>query len=494
MSGLRAALAAELVRGRRTSGAWLWLVGAAISLWGYGNWRLIGGEKSWQALMGWHVIYATGLCLPVAALASAMTMRRERAARSGGTDWRPVGQAQVRAARLIVLLGQHLGLILGLVLPPLVLGALLHDLGPVPVRQVAATAALLWLAAAVWIVLGHLLAERIGLFPSVAVAFVWQIVATIHAERGSWWMEPWTWSVRPILPVLGVHGNGVPATPGEAVLAISPWPAVGLSLALLALLSVLAVLVPAPRPRPRRRRVDSQQGAQQGTQQGTQQAAVQGSVQGPVPRRRPAPLRAMVPVVWTRASWAAVVSAVLFVVATRLVWNANYTRGLVGLLVVPCLGCLLACLAVQGLQPSLRSILTRTSATRHALVAVVLTAVPFAAVVLLGAALSGQGAAAVASVGLTFGLASLVLSMALAVRFSSGAAAMVTLVGLVLSVVMGGSVLAEAPLLWLLGPWSWAYSANTPGRMVVAVLLSVALTALSAAGLVRALKGSAARS
>lgn len=484
MKGLRGALAAELVRSRRTAGAWLWLVGVVISLWEYGSWRLVSGQNSWQALMSWHVIYATGLCLPVAALASAMTLRRERASRSGGTDWRPVGLAQVRATRLLVLLGQHLGLVVGLVAPAVLLGVVFNDFGPVPLRQIAATVALLWLAAAVWIVLGHLLAERIGLFPTVGIAFVWQIVATVHAERDRWWMEPWTWSVRPILPVLGVHGNGVPARPGEAVLHISPWPAIGLSLALFILLAVAMVRVPAPAPR-------RQRGAGTG-QHGAQQAAV--AAQQPVVRRRPAPVRAMVPVIWGRGFWASVVAAALLVGATRMVWNANYTRGLVGLLVVPCLGCLLACLAAQGLQPALRSSLTRTSAARHATIAVLLTSVPFAGVVLFGAALSGQGAIAVASVGLSFGLACLVMSMALAVRFSSGAAVMTTLVGLVLSIVMGGSALAQAPLLWLLGPWSWAYSANTPGRMVVAATVSVVLAVLCAIGLVRAVQGSAARS
>lgn len=86
---------------------------------------------------------------------------------------------------------------------------------------------------------------------------------------------------------------------------------------------------------------------------------------------------------------------------------------------------------------------------------------------------SGPRAAQIMVTGSVLGSVLLLANLWLATRFGPAAAIGVTLIGLVLSLIFGASQYATSNL-WLLGPWLWAYSADTWTRTLTAGLTSIA--------------------
>ena len=103
-------LRAELIRSRRTF-TWrsvlvtvllaAWAINLARILLGAG---LVSDSGRWAGnVLAWLSFYPTATALPVGALVGAMHEWREQRVRGGGTWWRAVPQAQVLAARCLVI-------------------------------------------------------------------------------------------------------------------------------------------------------------------------------------------------------------------------------------------------------------------------------------------------------------------------------------------------------------------------------------------------------
>ena len=511
--GLRSAVAAELVRARHSASSRFAAVGLGVSvLQGLGWWLVATSPmRDWFGLFGWQSLYATALLAPLVALLAASTVARESGAREGGTWARPLSPRTGLIARVLVLAWQNLLLQAALTLPMLLFG-LAGGLTDPPVGRFVTLWVVQWATSLLPLVLGFLLARRIGMIATVALAVTWQLVGTIAAERASWWAQPWTWGVRAVIPVLGIHQNAVRLEPGAPQWQWSPWwptlAGLALTVVVVALAAARATVTSSRRAsgvrRPRRHvvpQVDAPTGAAVSSSEGSAVAAPgdEAVVAAASPRRTrhgvpaapvtrgPARLLAAQWTVLRRTAVPPLLGlSLVAVVAVGLVWNAAYVTGFATWLLVPfgasVLGALSWAANADGWRvAALRAPIGRLAGAMLLTDAGILAGV--VAVTTLVAGLSrGPGVAPAFPVLLFLvGLLTLTLSLWLSTRFGTGAALGVTLVLLVVSLVVGGSWFSETGL-WVVGVLAWPLTADTPGRFSVAVpgaLLLLSSTSLA---------------
>ncbi|MDU0349004.1 hypothetical protein [Actinomyces sp. MRS3W] len=243
--GARAVLMAELWRNHRTA---TWGVPVAVVV--FTLHALMVAHASHTAsgwndgVLPWLNPYPAAFALPMGALTGAMLAWRERRHRAGGTAWRATSPTLTAVARVVVLAASALVSQL-LLLAPVVVDALVRGAGFGPWQQYLLFVLAMWVAvtgASVWgLALGQWLGgAAVGLAP--AFALVWSAAGAVQAETPTWWMRPWTWAIRPTLPLLEVHGNGVALETGSPVWDYPVAPSV-LGSALLCLAGVGVVLL-----------------------------------------------------------------------------------------------------------------------------------------------------------------------------------------------------------------------------------------------------------
>ncbi|MCX7537832.1 hypothetical protein OS123_04645 [Corynebacterium sp. P5875] len=449
---------AEFVRTKNTTVAYFPLLGFVLAgmgiLTGYSD----AGRGAWQAL------YVTGMAAPLMALLSGLPEKREKTCREGGTGTRPVSPRLIRGGRLIVLL--------------IILAAMLAcDFGTLlmPVAWVCA-----WIGAAGLVALFGVISRWIGLIPALLVAVVWQVTGTLTAEHPLWILLPPTWAVRIMLPVLGVHSNAVPLDPGDPLATESPTTAAVLCLVSAVLAATAYVLIAAPRTRPDR------------------STAPITSHTGTWTAEPAADLRK------GRASAGAALNhALLRTVLTPLTLGAlaliavagSWTADLAVHLILP-LGCGVAAVVTwTALQPAWRITVHRT---RRVIPGVIVWLDVLVAAMGLGTdavlALRGTPLPEVLRVSgllIVVGTVMVTAALALCVRTGPGAVIVATVFLTVLSVTLGGSVLADTAL-WLPAMPAWPLTA-TGGRLPVALIMGTALLIVSTGLAHRELRRAAAR-
>ncbi|CED92516.1 hypothetical protein [Actinomyces succiniciruminis] len=249
LPGLGAVLRAELGRSRRTA---TWGIPVAVVV--FSLHALLVAHAALTAdgwndgVLPWLNPYPAAFALPMGALTGAMAAWRERRHRAGGTAWRGVSPALTVAARVIVLAASALAS-QALLLAPIVIDALIRGAGWGPWCQYLLFALVMWVSvtgASVWgLALGQWVGGiAVGLAP--ALALVWSAAGALQAEAPTWWARPWTWAMRPTLPLLEVHANGISLEAGSPVWDYPVAPG-GLGSAGLCLLGVGAVLLGARR-------------------------------------------------------------------------------------------------------------------------------------------------------------------------------------------------------------------------------------------------------
>ncbi|WP_411344753.1 lantibiotic immunity ABC transporter MutE/EpiE family permease subunit [Paenibacillus sp. WLX1005] len=128
----------------------------------------------------------------------------------------PVSLANVWYAKVIVIAGYTLCMLLFFELI-LMLFQLVMPIGGQLLNTLLA-AGLLWLGTLWQIPLCLWLARKWGLVTALLVNAVGGIgLGTYVAPLPVWWVNPWSWSIRMMCPTIGVHPNGVPLVPGDAL-------------------------------------------------------------------------------------------------------------------------------------------------------------------------------------------------------------------------------------------------------------------------------------
>lgn len=491
------ALSAELVRTRRTASNRLWLFGLALCLI-QGAGSLLVGTRAvtrWEQVLLWQVLFVTALNAPLAGLLVGLTFQRERAARGGGTAWRPTSRAVTLVGRFAVLALQMLALDVASTLP-MVLAGWAHGLADPPWHVLIGLPLALFGSTLGFLAVAMIVAERAGLFATVGLGLIWQIAGTLTATKDGAMLQPWTWNVRPGLRLLGVEANGVPAGPTSIVHQISLVSPVVASVLLAGAALAVAVWLPTELGLPRRTAGRSARVLAPASSTASSPA---GSLSGlnPVIRGRAHPLRAMaLSLARTGLGWLLVATAAAFV-GTVVLWrDASYLTGLLAFLVIPIGACLLACVVHTAQTPVLRSLLIRASSARicaslwAVCLGVLSMVVGIAALAL--ALTGGSDVGRTAVVAWCVGAAGIAINLWLCTRWSIAVALGVTLLGWLSGLVFDGSVLADSPL-WLAGPAGWTASADTWPRVLIAVVCSLATAAVCWWGWVRAVQRAAVR-
>lgn len=489
------ALAAEAVRAKGSASTRFAAAGLVLStLQGLGWWFVATQQLTrWTQLLGWQALYATALHAPLTALLTALTVERERRAREGGTLWRPLTQPARYAARATVVAGQLLGLNLALTAPMLLFGWA-HGLHDAPVERILALGLVLWLCSLLPAALSLTLARYTGLYISVGLALAWQVAGTLGSESSAWSWQPWTWQVRAILPLLGIHANGLALEPDSPIWSVNPVPPTLMSLALAAAIALCTALIPA-RPEParhiRRRAAVGFAAPVASTPAAVLHADL---ILAPLHRGRPRPVSAMILSLRHTAVPPLVIATVCSIVVVGTVWNDAYVRGLAAWLIMPLGTCLLACLVWATQQPAWRAVVLRATTRRLGgiLLALSLAALTVVvAVILLTAQLrGGTDTSRFAFLLWIVGSAWLTLNLWLGTRYGAASAITTTLITLVISIVFAGNTLADSPL-WIIGILAWPTTANTVPRTAITVAVSTLLLVTASVRWAKALRRAA---
>ncbi|WP_168581450.1 ABC-2 family transporter permease [Gephyromycinifex aptenodytis] len=482
--GFAAALRAELLRSRRSSTLRIPMLGLLIAiLQGLGWWVVATQElSSWHQLYFWTVIYATAMQGPLIGLVVGLHIGRESRAREGGTLWRPVSPRTISLARAAVLYLAVLFFDLAITVPMLGFG-LAAGLPEPPLGMALQTGFLLWAASGLWIALAILLSRLTSMGFALGAGLVWQLAGTLMAEKASWWWQPWTWMVRPMLPVLGVHANGVALEAGSPVWEYPVWPLAFANLAL-----GLIVVAATATWGPVRLRLWRHGAANPAPTAANPAVRTEGSWHTGRPHR----VLAMSGSLRRTPIDALTITAAALLVAVALLWEGQGVMAFTGGVLLPFGTCLLACLVWNAQQPALRALAvrTRTSVVAGALAVDVLARLAAmwlwcAALLLFTGSWSTLFLVALAACAVTLST----LNLWLAARFGTGTAIATTILGTAMGLVFAAPQIVEVT--WVATGYVFPLVSTDPFRVLLGILASSLVTASAGALWLRALSRAA---
>ena len=105
-----------------------------------------------------------------------------------------------------------------------VMAGVLSGSGSVPFGQIIAAGALCWITSLVLIPLQLWAATKGGIFLSMGIGFAGMAVGILAAPQPYWIAVPWSWAMRLMCPVIGVHPNGMVLERGNPLLDASVIP------------------------------------------------------------------------------------------------------------------------------------------------------------------------------------------------------------------------------------------------------------------------------
>ncbi|MEL4505529.1 hypothetical protein AAEX63_10830 [Luteococcus sp. H138] len=474
---LGAVLRAEVLRSKHTATRIYVLAGLFLTAEAAFSWKAIATRAltGWEQLIPHVVLYATGLCWPLAALIVALTVHREADAREGGTLWRPVDPRTTRSTRAVVLGAALVGFVVLFVMGLLLVGALFGLPHP-PVGRFAMLALSLSCQALLAGACAYLLAPLLGVIATTILALVVQIVATIDAESATWGLKPWSWPLRAALPYLGTHANGVGLEPDSPLRTMSPIaPLVG-TIVLVVLVTAAAVRWPLHRPRITRRHSARRDAVVHAT------PATPLALTFTQPSRPAHPVRAAALTLTRRGVAALTVAACLSVLLVTWSWRQqSYLTGFSSWLLIPLGTAILATISWAALEPALRITALRRRPEALArdvlLVDSIVLLLVTASIALCAQSLGISSPARFVALSLIVGEANLLVCLALTARWGTGASIGTTLVLMVTGALFGGQPELARTTVWVVAPYGYPLNATSAGRLTTVIaVLAITLT------------------
>ncbi|MDU7707554.1 MAG: lantibiotic immunity ABC transporter MutE/EpiE family permease subunit [Clostridium sp.] len=96
--------------------------------------------------------------------------------------------------------------------------------GAIPFRQIAAASIVCWAASLALIPIQLWAATWKGLFLSMGIGFAGMTAGVLAAPEPFWFTVPWSWAIRLMCPIVGVHPNGSVLENGDPLLDTSVIP------------------------------------------------------------------------------------------------------------------------------------------------------------------------------------------------------------------------------------------------------------------------------
>ncbi|MDO5030878.1 MAG: hypothetical protein Q4E11_09925 [Corynebacterium sp.] len=402
--------------------------------------------------------YSLVLLPPLGALTAVIGQSREEKIRHGGLSWRNISPRRVLLARVgTVILAAAIGHAL--------MAALLADSFENALQFTLFSTLSFFVFWAFGLVVWRLV-PRAALLLAPLVAIAWGIAGTLSAMSPSWLFLPWTWAIRPTLPIHGVLPNSVAAPAGSEIWSIDILPPALLH-AFLGIIFFAIVLF--------------SHGMTFRLSIGQE-------------RRNTSFGHGLAATLPWRTWWGLAALMCAGLAGVRAVWDAEYALGLLSFVCVPTAATVVAIMtwtAQAEAWPALMYRRRRLSLTLRlfALDMVFLIPVLIVAAIISGAGgKSGAGDAANTDNQLVinpwpyqalvsiFVAAMIVAIIGLTARRSVAAAIFVSVALGGWAVMIGGDVLSATPLWWT-SEWGWTWVVRDyPERWPIMVLVSTAIT------------------
>ena len=424
-------LHAEVIRVRRTSVAYFPWVGVLLALMTI---VLSAGVQSAGYIsvpFSWQVMYFTGMAAPLMMLMAALSEQRERRARHGGLWWRGVDKRKDRAARLLILAG------ISALLQVLNFGIVI--LFGAPLDRGVLAALYCWIGSLGLIGLGALVARRFGMIAALAV---------------------------------GVEVSGLPIPADNPALHDPPLVGAGLCVLLGVVTFAAATLMnETGEARPVRRRPAPQVSVPHSAPLSTPAFTTASAS-----RQLPAfPILAVVSILRRSGVLTCVVLSALVVVALASWYPADTASGLFSYIIVPLGVGILPVLTWAAVGPNLAHTTAENPrffpayVATHIIILAVLAGVTSASLVAVGPP-AGEVLRQLI-LWLLVGSVFVLLALALVIRFGMGAALVAMIVWTIVTILIGGDVLAES-FLWVIAPLAWPETAIPVQRFIIAMPLA----------------------
>jgi ABC-2 type transport system permease protein len=200
-----------------------------------------GAIKPWTLLLGqvynwWPLLF---MPLGTALMAALVELQEKKAGRYRNLRMHPVPPAGIWIAKVAVL--AYYALMSTLVLMGAVLASgLLTAAGAIPWSSIVSGGLVIWLAALGTIPIQLWAAAWKGTLFSLLVGFLGMVAGVAAAPLPYWVFVPWSWPLRLMAPVIGVHPNGVLLDAADPLRDAAVIPVgIGLSLATVIVMTLL---------------------------------------------------------------------------------------------------------------------------------------------------------------------------------------------------------------------------------------------------------------
>ena len=108
----------------------------------------------------------------------------------------------------IAVLAMHLLLTSAILIASVLVAGVILNLGMPPVGTILGASALVWLTSLSLIPMELFLAAWKGTAATVIVGIAGSVAGVLAASKSYWALVPWSWPVRLMCPIIGVHPNG----------------------------------------------------------------------------------------------------------------------------------------------------------------------------------------------------------------------------------------------------------------------------------------------
>lgn len=147
------------------------------------------------------------------------TLSNNKDHKAGG--YRSLSSHGISIAKLwlskIIVVAYYLLLSSMLLIAVMYLSGLLFPLSAAPLSEIVTAAIVVWLTSLGMIPIYFFLAEQFGSVVSILAGLIGMIVSVLAADQSSWIYVPWSWSLRLMCPIVGVHPNGVALSARDAL-------------------------------------------------------------------------------------------------------------------------------------------------------------------------------------------------------------------------------------------------------------------------------------
>lgn len=189
--------------------------------------------RPWQLLLDlvynwWPVIF---IPLGIALFAALVELQEKKAGNYRGLRARDISPAFLWVSKIIAMAGYMFLATLVLILAILISGLITAG-GAIPWLKIFAGGFVTWLSALSLIPIQLWAATWKGTFFSMAIGFVGLIVGIAAATQPYWIYVPWSYAIRLMCPIIGVHPNGTLLEAGDPLTSSSVIP-IGILLAIL---------------------------------------------------------------------------------------------------------------------------------------------------------------------------------------------------------------------------------------------------------------------